>query len=165
MKKILMGSLVLTVLAAAIITVQMSSCTKTTAQTTTIHDTVKVVVVDSVCPTPKYPITGLWVGTSSDATTNNLPFNLSVKADGTCTAEGIAPGTQENFGYGTWSLSDTTFTYSLTWVYGYSTNVGVKGTYTAIFNSTAATLTSGTWHIAAPSGATDNGIFSMSRSN
>ena len=50
MKKILMGSLVLTVLAAAIITVQMSSCTKTTAQTNTVYDTVKVTIHDTICP-------------------------------------------------------------------------------------------------------------------
>jgi len=51
MKKILLGSIVLTAFAAAFLLVEMSSCTKVAASTT-IYDTVKVVITDTVCPTP-----------------------------------------------------------------------------------------------------------------
>ena len=51
MKKILLGSIVLTAFAAAFLLVEMSSCKKSVASTT-IYDTVKVIVTDTLCPTP-----------------------------------------------------------------------------------------------------------------
>ena len=101
MKKILMGSLVLTVLAAAIVTVQMSSCTKTTAQT-------------NACPTATYPITGLWVGSFTIDSIYNIPgvfdYSFAIYPDGTfVTRSKQSSGTY--FGSGTWSLSsDSIFT-------------------------------------------------------
>ena len=51
MKKILLGSIILTVFAASILLVEMSSCKKAMASTT-IYDTIKVIVTDTLCPTP-----------------------------------------------------------------------------------------------------------------
>ena len=69
MKKVLMGSLVLTVLAVAIIGFQMSSCTKSTAQTTIIHDTIKTVITDTlnVCPQATSRSLGTYTGSSINA--------------------------------------------------------------------------------------------------
>lgn len=115
-------------------------------------------------PTTTYSVTGLWQGVSSSGG-NSAPFNLSVKTDGTCTCEGISPGTQENLGYGTWSLVESKFTFNIKWVYGYSTNINLQVTNTATFNTSNGTITGGVYHAVSPSGATNDGTFSLTKVN
>ena len=107
MKKILMASMVLTILAATIFMVQISSCTKTTAQSRTIYDTVKVVIRDTFCPNT-HPITGLWVGNFTVDSKFNIPgvfdYSFTIYPDGTfLTRSKQSSGTY--YGSGTWKLS------------------------------------------------------------
>jgi len=118
---------------------------------------------DDLSPATNHSIHGLWSGSSVSGTTT-VPFFLSIKPNGTCFTEGIAPGTQENLGFGTWTLVNSTFTFDITWVYGYSTNIGLHVTGTGTFNSSNGTLT-GTSLGVAPSGATNNATFSLVKVN
>ncbi len=108
MKKILMASMVLSILAAAIFMVQISSCTKTTAQTKTIYDTVKVIVRDTFCPNT-YPITGLWVGNYSVDSKFNIPgsfdYSFTIYPDGTFLTRS-KQASNVYYGSGTWKLSN-----------------------------------------------------------
>ena len=103
-------------------------------------------------------VKGLWEGTMTDAITQ--PVFISIKSDGTCTSENISPWTQENLSYGTWSLDGTTITCNLLCTYGYVTNVGLQMTFTGTFDSREERI-SGTFHLAAPSGDTQDGTFSL----
>ena len=147
MKKILIGSLVLTVLAAAIITVQMSSCTKTTAQATTVHDTVKVVVVDSVCPTSNNSITGLWVGNylTNQIVTPPVPIYITIYPDGTLSSKELVFGTVGDYDYttGSWTLTGNVFQYTDTTVV-YGSGSPIIKSCKLIFNN-IGTLSNGTW--------------------
>ena len=164
MKKILMGSLVLTVLAAAIITVQMSSCTKTTAQTTTIHDTVKVIVVDSVCPASSNSITGLWVGTyavSDNSSVGQQYYSFIIKQDGTMITESDWANVQ-HLAPGTWTLKDSLLSCSFKCVYGLASNVGLVEKSTTIWNKRLGTLT-GKWYNTPP--LSDSGTITLRKVN
>ncbi|MES2108069.1 MAG: hypothetical protein V4577_04950 [Bacteroidota bacterium] len=107
-------------------------------------------------------IQGVWVGTASNAA-ETIPYFLTLKADGTCSFEGITAGSVENFGTGTYSVSGTAFTGSLNTLYGVSTNIGVKQSIKGTFDSKAGTLTSLTWEDTF--GATDNGTFILAKAN
>lgn len=115
-------------------------------------------------PDPVKPesIKGLWEGTMTDA--NTQPFFLSIKSDGTCTSENISPGTQENLSYGTWTLSGQTLTCNLLCAYGYSSNIGLHMTFTGTFDSNAKTV-KGSFHLVSPSGDTDDGTFTLTKTN
>lgn len=152
MKKFLMISMVLTILAASIVLLQMSSCTKAVAQTRT--DTIYKCQGN---------ITGLWSGTLSDSNNVSQPYNLSIKADGTVTFEGIVTGNQEHFGLGTWTLTDSLLTCYVTTVYGYSYNVGTKQKLTAIYNKANGTLLNGAWTNISQS--VNSGTFSVAKIN
>jgi hypothetical protein len=117
---------------------------------------------DSKPAAVSYSVKGLWEGTMTDA--NTQPFFLSLKSNGTCTMENISPGTQENLSFGTWSLNATSLTCNLTCPYGYATNIGLNMTFTGIFDSDLGTI-KGSFHLVSPSGATDNGTFSLTKPN
>lgn len=153
MKKIFMVSLALTVLAVSIGLFQMTSCTKAIAQTKT--DTIYM------CNSS---INGLWSGTIQDATSVPQPYNLSIKADGTISFEGIALN-QEHFGVGTWTLTDSILTCNITTLYGLSYNVGIKQTLTAVFNNKTGILSSGKWIDIYPNTATSSGTFMVKKVN
>lgn len=109
-------------------------------------------------------VQGIWVGTATNSTAITIPYFLTVKADGTCSFEGISAGNEEDFGVGTWTLSGTAFTASLTTLYGVTNNIGIIQTVTGVFDSKAVTLTSLTWKDVS-AGATDQGTFSLIKSN
>jgi hypothetical protein len=107
-------------------------------------------------PTVNHNIQGVWAGTASNATIT-IPYYLTIKADGTCSFEGISAGNVENFGTGTWTLTGTAFTCQLTTLYGVTNNIGIKQNITGVFDTKAGTLTSLTWNDI--DGATDQGTF------
>ena len=123
--------------------------------------------IKGVTPTPVVPkkdnhVQGLWIGTASNATIS-IPYFLTLKPDGTCSFEGISAGNQEDFGVGTWVLTDSTVTCSVITLYGLETNIGVKQNITGVFHSASGTLTGLTWTDIAP--ATDQGTFSLTKAN
>jgi len=107
-------------------------------------------------------IQGVWVGTASNASEIILYF-LTLKADGTCSFEGITADNVDNLGTGTYSVSGTALTASLNTLYGLITNIGVKQAVKGTFDSKAGTLTSLTWEDTF--GATDNGTFILTKAN
>lgn len=109
-------------------------------------------------------IQGLWTGTQQNATSPASAFTMSIKPDGTATYENILLGIQQ-FCSGTWTLSGTTFTCNTTCIYGLSYNVGVKQTFTAVFNSSTGSLTSGQWINTYPPSAPNSGTFSLTKVN
>jgi len=109
-------------------------------------------------------VQGIWGGTATNVANITIPYFLTIKADGTCSFEGISAGKEEDFGIGTWTLSGTTFTASLTTLYGVSNNIGIIQTATGTFDSKAVTLTSLTWKDVS-AGATDQGTFALTTSN
>ncbi|MDI9366612.1 MAG: hypothetical protein QM541_16770 [Flavobacterium sp.] len=115
-------------------------------------------------PTTTYSIQGLWSGTHQNTTTPAAQLNMSIKADGTVTYENILLGTQQ-FCSGTWTLTGTTFTCYTTCIYGLSSSVGVKQTFTATFNNAAGTLSSGQWVNTFPASAANSGTFSLTKVN
>ncbi len=106
-------------------------------------------------------IRGLWEGTETDPT-HTEPIFLSLKTNGTCTLENISPGIQENFSFGTWSLTGSAFTCNLKCIYGYPSNVNLQMTYIGIFDSSAATI-KGNFHLQSLSGVTDDGTFQLAK--
>ena len=107
-----MGSLVLTAFSLAILLFEMSSCKKATAQTNTVHDTVRVTVRDTFCPNT-HPIQGLWIGTYTVDSIYNVPgvfdYSFSIYPNGTFITRGkLATGTF--FASGTWNYTNNIIT-------------------------------------------------------
>jgi hypothetical protein len=147
MKKLLVGSLVLTLFAAANIIFQMSSCTKTDAQTGSAN----------------YPIEGLWIGTYTVDGNPGLGeqyFSFAIKPGGTIITD-TKWATQQHLATGTWSLTGTTLTTSFTCVYGLSVNVGITELTTATWDKTGKLA--GTWKNIAP--LTGSGNIKLTRVN
>lgn len=164
MKKILMGSIVLTVFAIALVMVEMSSCKKAVGQNTVIYDTVKVYIHDSVqyCPTATYPITGLWIGSytvDGQPALGQQYFSFIIKPDGTVINDTKGSSVQ-HIALGTWTLTGNKLTCSFTCIYGLAPNIGIKETTTATW-SNIGTL-SGTWANVSSSGS---GTITMTRVN
>jgi hypothetical protein len=109
-------------------------------------------------------VQGIWVGTATNVANITIPYTLTIKADGTCSFEGISAGNEEDFGIGTWTLNGTAFTASLTTLYGVTNNIGIIQTVTGTFDSKAVTLTSLTWKDVS-AGATDQGTFTLTAPN
>ena len=109
----------------------ISSCTKT--NTKTITDTVTT-----------YPIQGLWVGTYASATNGSTTYILdfSIYPDGTMTYYGTGSGNNNFYAKGTWTLSGTNFSFSVT-VAGNGIDMGDTQSGTATYNSNMGILTSG----------------------
>ena len=171
MKKFLMGSIVLTTFAFAILLFQMSSCKKTLAQTNVIHDTVKINIHDTVkyCPASVYPIQGLWVGTYSvDAlpSQGQLFASLIIYPDGTIVTRTKGGDGKYYYASGTWNLSSSNvLTATIVYFVTPGTNP-VTQSITATFSSTGV-LTLGTWKDVINTNSTPlNGAFSeMQRVN
>lgn len=109
-----------------------------------------------------YGLPGLWSGTIADAVSGPQDYNMSIKPGGKITFEAINGG-QQHFGVGTWTLNGTAFTSNVTTLYGASFNVGTKQTFTAVFDSSTGTLSSGKWANTSP--ANNSGTFSLTRVN
>ena len=106
MKKILMSTIILSLFAATLTLIQISSCTKTDASPTIIHDTVKVTIVDTVCPTPKYPITGLWIGTYTvPQVQGQFYYSFAIYPDNTILVKSKGADGNTYYSAGTWKLS------------------------------------------------------------
>ena len=149
MKKILMGSLVLTAFSLAILLFEMSSCKKATAQTTTVYDTVKVIVHDSIkyCPGSTYPVAGLYTGTYSVNSNFNIPgqfdYSFTIYPNGSFITRTAQTG-GTIFASGKWALSgNNVFTATSTSFYG-SQGSPVTQVFTANF-SNSGVLTNGVW--------------------
>jgi len=141
MKKLLMGTVILTVFALAITMIQMSSCTKANSQTITKTDTVYI----NNCTTDS--ITGLWVGTYTGDGYSNPPqfFSFAVEPNGNIinvTQANNDPNSQY-FNIGTWQLSGDTLSATYKNIYGVGaiSYVGDIQTSTAILDKSAGTLT------------------------
>ena len=136
MKKIILVSMTLLLLAVCSTLFSLSSCTKTFADTKT--DTVYK------CQST---INGLWIGS---VTVDGRPdmthyYSLIIKPDGTMINDTKnAQGTQD-LNVGKWTLLGDTLTCITTCVYGIPENLGIVEKHTAIFNQSTGTLTSGTW--------------------
>lgn len=148
MKKLLMGSVVLTTFAVAILLFQMSSCKKVLAQTNiVVHDTVKISVHDTIkyCPTATYPIQGLWIGTySQDGSSGQSFYSFIVYPDGILVTRGKGFDGKYYYSSGTWNLSnDNIFTATIVSFVTPGPNP-VTQSITAIY-STTGVLTNGTW--------------------
>jgi hypothetical protein len=152
MKKILLGSIVLTAFSLSIILFQMTSCKKATAQ-----------------PTPTtYSIQGLWIGTYTGNGSSAAPqyFSLIIKPDGNVINETqVASDTTQYLNVGTWQLSGNTLTATYTNVYGKGPTsfIGDSQTATATFNASTGTLTNGTWTDVAP--LIGSGAFTLTKVN
>ncbi|MFP5041484.1 hypothetical protein [Parasediminibacterium sp. JCM 36343] len=147
MKKLLMGSFLLTVFAAAITIIQMSSCHKAIANPAVKTDT--IIVHDSVqyCPNAKLSLTGLWIGyytTTGMPSSGNQYFSFTIKPDSTLVNETIGASVQ-HFSTGKWQLHGDTLISITTCIYGIQSNIGVKEKHVALFNKNTGTLTSGIW--------------------
>jgi hypothetical protein len=99
-------------------------------------------------------IQGLYVGSVANSTSSQF-YALSIKADGKLTFEGFTDN-QEQFGAGTWTLQGSTFTATVTTVYGFASNVGVQQTLNATYSNG---VLSGTYQITSP--VADSGTFSV----
>jgi hypothetical protein len=115
-------------------------------------------------PPTTHAVQGLWTGTQTNASAQTSAFTMSIKADGTATYENILLGTQQ-FCAGTWTLNGTAFTCNTTCIYGLASNVGVKQTFTAVFNPTTGTLSSGQWVNTFPLSSATSGTFSLTKVN
>jgi len=128
-----MASLALTAFSLSIALFQMTSCKKTKAQNN--------------CPTPSYPITGLWEGTYQTDQVTHAPtyISMAVYPDGTIVRRAKIVGTANDYAFtrGSWKLTGTNFEYKdTTLIYSSGATVIEKGTLT--FSNTG-TLTNGTW--------------------
>ena len=128
-----MASLALSAFAFSIVLFQMTSCKKATAQ-------IK-------CPTPTYPVTGLWEGTYQTDQVSHAPtyISFSIYPDGTFMRRSKVVGTTSDYALtrGSWKLTNAAFEYRDTsLIYSSGVTVIEKGTLT--FSNTG-TLTNGTW--------------------
>ncbi|MBV4359458.1 hypothetical protein [Pinibacter aurantiacus] len=151
MKKLLLGSIVLTAFALAISLFQISSCTKTNAQQPATKPTT-------------YPIEGLWTGAYTVDLQPGLGeryFGFSIKPDSTIIIESSAGG-QQNLSVGKWTLRDSVFVCTVTSVYGVANNVNVTQTMIGKWDKSGK-LTQGAWQT---SGQPNNyGKFTLARIN
>jgi len=132
MKRIFLASLAMTVFALSAALFQMTSCKKSNAQTN--------------CPTPVYPVTGLWEGTyQTDQVSHAATYaSLTIYPDGTFMKRNKLVGTANDYALtrGTWALSGSTFTYRDTTLIYSGAAVVEKGSLT--FSNTG-TFSNGTW--------------------
>jgi hypothetical protein len=142
---------------AAISLLSFISCTKTNNVKTTVYDSTTVVVRDTVYQTsPKNPIVGLWVGTYKPQGGNpadSFYYSFTINSNGTMISDAIGPTNNSDATAGTWQLSGTNFTGTVTELDAGSP-VFVQS-LTAVYDSTAGTLT-GQGIVTQGSGATEN---------
>ncbi len=105
MRKLFMGSIALTTFAAAIAIFQIASCKKTNAEP------------PRECPTPIYPVAGIYTGTYSVTTMpelGNRYYSFAVFPDGTLLTKGLTEFGDTAYHKGNWALSpDSVFTATI----------------------------------------------------
>jgi hypothetical protein len=130
----------------------VASCTKTSTQTIITHDTTTIITRDTVINrdtivvvSPMNPIVGLWVGVLTavnEPQAGALYYSCDLRADGTILTTGLGADGNTYYSSGTWSLSGSVFTATIT-----STtlsNKGVVQNVSLIYSQANGTLT-GTW--------------------
>lgn len=135
MKKMFLSlSAVCTIFLVMVVSVGTSSCEKETI----IKDT-------STCPTPTYPVTGLWEGTYQTNQVTHVPTyaSMTIFPDGTIIRRNKVVGVNEyTHAKGRWTLSGNTFQYrDTTLIY---TGGAVVETGTLTFKDDG-TFSNGTW--------------------
>ncbi|MFT3932178.1 MAG: hypothetical protein QM726_01075 [Chitinophagaceae bacterium] len=93
-------------------------------------------------PPPTYQIAGLWIGTytvNQIPSQGNLYYSFIIKPDGTLLTEGKGGNGTMLYSSGTWSLTDSTFTYK---VQAFQSGIQQTG---ALKFSNKGQLTGGTW--------------------
>jgi hypothetical protein len=116
-------------------------------------------------PIPTYLIQGLWIGSYSVDGQPGLGqqyYSFVIKPDGTMIGDSKSSNpTQQHITLGTWNLSGSTLSCSITCIYGLSVNIGLTQTCTSTWDNTGK-LT-GTWRNT--SGPAASGTFTMTRVN
>lgn len=101
-----MASLALTVFAAATLLFQLTSCKKGVAQ--------QQCPDCPACPTPTYPVAGLYTGTysvNSKPELGNRYYSFAVFPDGSLLTKSLTENGDTTYQKGSWTLSsDSTFT-------------------------------------------------------
>ena len=147
MKKILMGSIVLTAFAISMTIFQISSCKKANAQTAT-----------------TFPIQGLWTGTYiTDGQSSLGPqyYSFAIKPDGTIITD-TKLSNQQYVALGNWSLTGNVLTTSYTYINGGSSGIATTQSTTATWDNSGK-LT-GSWKNVSPNNGS-SGTFTLSRIN
>jgi hypothetical protein len=122
-----------------------------------------LVIKDTVLLHDLNPIVGLWVGT---LTANNEPwagtlyYSFDIRANGSILTQSLGADGNTYYAEGTWALTGTAFTATITSTS--ASNKGVVENFTATYNKEDGTLTDGTWETV---GAVATGTFSLSRIN
>ena len=97
---------------------QLTSCKKAVAQT-------------AGCPTPTYPISGLWIGTYNTDQVSHVPtyFSMTIYPDKSLIvkARGVPPAQSVVYATGSWTMVGDTLKYTDTTI-NYPTQVIQKGT-------------------------------------
>jgi hypothetical protein len=132
--------------------IYFTSCTKTTTQKITTYDTTTIVTRDTVFTkdtlvvvTPKNPIVGYWVGVLTavnEPLAGPLYYSVDIRTDGTILTTGLGADGNTYYSAGTWSLSGTAFSSTIT-----STtlsNKGVVQNVSLVYDQTNGTLI-GNW--------------------
>jgi hypothetical protein len=125
------------------------SCTKTNNVKTTVYDTITQIFKDTTIArdtvyqtSPKNPIVGLWVGTYKNQAGNaadSFYYSFDIISNGTMIVTGIGGANNSTALAGTWQLTGTNFTATVTQLDAGSP-VFVQS-LTAVYDSTAGTLT------------------------
>jgi hypothetical protein len=152
MRKIFMISAALTIFALASLLFQMTSCKKTSAQST------------DNCPPAVYPITGLWEGTYQTDQVNHTPTYCAfiIYPDGTFMKRAqVVSSTEYELTRGTWKLNGNLFEYQDTSMLPYSGGSIINKAKLTFSNT--GTLTDGTWQDL--SGQTYTGTFQNMQRN
>ncbi len=138
-----MISCVFTCLAASFTLFQITSCKKVLAQ------------LPNNCPTPTYPVAGLWTGTylTDQVSHQQLFTSFAFYPDGTLILKSKSASQDQDYIYetGTWTLTGNTLTFTATTL-AYSSVVNQKGQFT--FSNTGV-MTGGTWQDV----TSDNGLY------
>ncbi len=127
--------------------VAFCSCSKsntTPSDPVVTHDTVVSIIRDTIVSAPKNGIVGLWIGSqipNDGSTTVPLYYSFEIKSDGTLLVQGEGADGNTYYSVGTWSLTGTAFTATIT-VSNFSI-AGAKQNITAVYDSTSGKLTSG----------------------
>ena len=150
MKKVLMASLVMTLFAATALLFQLTSCKKVVAQINN-HD----------CPSPIYPVEGLYIGTysvDSKSDQGNLYYSFVVFPNGDLLTKSANEYGDTSYQKGSWTLSnDSTFTGTIATFSTPSVIQAITGKF-----SNDGKISDATWHdIYNPFGAGLSGKFSV----
>jgi hypothetical protein len=96
---------------------------------------------DSPVAAVTYPIEGLWVGSYTN-TSGTFFFSFSIYTDGTLSYKSKATNNATYFADGSWSLTDTTFTFNVFTINAPGNQFRQTGT--GIYSKSKGTLTTGT---------------------